>query len=196
MRRVCPRHRPVLVLQVGQTEGAHLRGPLRGTRVCRAPKDGGAKYLVEVIDNGALGISGTKRHQQILAKLMPSLCGTSCCGANSKAAPRRCLRGSLCRLTGSVWPWEWSIPRLLKLPSGYGALLAPHWCTKADFQPRLLWTDTGTSGQPGSIWQVNSIGMTHVQDNHDPPTVPFYELRTEAWLVGSDMSMIQDYSRR
>jgi len=64
------------------------------------------------------------------------------------------------------------------------------WVTKWTGAPTLVWTDVGTAGRPGSIWQVGSMGCIWATTGHDAPRGPFYDLKAVHWLVSSDWAMV------
>jgi Ca2+-binding EF-hand superfamily protein len=64
------------------------------------------------------------------------------------------------------------------------------WCEKWKGTPVLVWTDVGTAGRSGSIWQYGSCGSIVATIGHDSPKGPFYDLKTTSWLVSSDWAMI------
>ena len=43
------------------------------------------------------------------------------------------------------------------------------WCKPATAPPKLVWSDAGTGGRNGSLWQVGAFGLLIVQHGHAPP---------------------------
>jgi Ca2+-binding EF-hand superfamily protein len=46
------------------------------------------------------------------------------------------------------------------------------WVQASQFEPKLVWTDRGTGGRPGSIWIVNEMGTLAAADGHSKPPPP------------------------
>lgn len=64
------------------------------------------------------------------------------------------------------------------------------WVVRWTGAPTLVWSDVGTAGRPGSIWQVGSLGCIWATLGHDAPKGPFYELKAGNWLVSSEWGMV------
>jgi hypothetical protein len=54
------------------------------------------------------------------------------------------------------------------------------WTLPARIKPRLVWSNTGMGGKPGSVWLVNSLNVLVVVQGHNAPDVSngesFYDL--------------------
>ena len=44
------------------------------------------------------------------------------------------------------------------------------WCEPAPGLTKMLWSDAGSSGKPGSLWAVGSMGFLAAAAGNDPPT--------------------------
>jgi len=64
------------------------------------------------------------------------------------------------------------------------------WVMKWSGTPTLVWLDVGTAGRAGSLWQVGSCGAIVAVVGHDPPKGPFYEFKSQSWLVSSEWAMV------
>lgn len=60
------------------------------------------------------------------------------------------------------------------------------WVTPTKTQPQKIWDDTGAAGgRPGSIWQVNNLGLVVVVPGHNAPTEVFYDLSASRFFLSS-----------
>ena len=64
------------------------------------------------------------------------------------------------------------------------------WVSPTSFRPVKIWNDSGTSGRPGSLWRVNSMGLMAACLGHDPPSGPFYELRADIFTTSMEMEIL------
>lgn len=63
--------------------------------------------------------------------------------------------------------------------------LPAQWCVPTTFHPVKIWDDSGAGGgKPGSIWVINTLGMTAIGDGLNKPTgETFYELSTSRFFM-------------
>jgi len=145
---------------------------------------------IEVVDSGALGITGSERHWKVINHLLPhparfQLVWEKRGGKRDlyvwKAIPEDRNRfvslGHFCTESDEEPPVECMrcVPKA--------------WCVISKEQPRMVWEDSGTAGRKGSLWRVNSMGLVAGTTGHDPPEGPFYDLPLSddnAWLATSD----------
>ena len=64
------------------------------------------------------------------------------------------------------------------------------WVSPTNFRPVKIWNDSGTSGRPGSLWRVNSMGLMAACVGHDSPPGPFYELRADVFTTSMEMEIL------
>lgn len=58
------------------------------------------------------------------------------------------------------------------------------WTTPTKTAPTKVWDDTGAGGgKPGSIWQINALGLIAVVPGHGAPTDAFYDLSASRFFL-------------
>ena len=147
--------------------------------------------VLEVVDNGALGISGSERHKKVIDALLPKpvrfkliwekLRGKRPLFVWAPVPPNRDYVA-----LGHVTTTDANAP-----PLDAVRCVPIQWCQKAG-QPKKLWDDAGTSGRQGSLWIVNSLGLIAASDGHDPPQGTFYDLQCRSFLCTSDLRIVPD----
>jgi hypothetical protein len=145
---------------------------------------------IEVVDSGALGITGSERHWKVINHLLPhparfQLVWEKRGGKRDlyvwRAIPENRERfvalGHYCTETDE----EPLVECIRCVPKS--------WCVVSKETPRLVWEDSGTAGRKGSLWRINSMGLMAASTSHDPPSDVFYDLplsNDSAWLATSD----------
>jgi hypothetical protein len=66
------------------------------------------------------------------------------------------------------------------------------WTVKTTMLPKLLWTDEGTGGRPGSLWTINRLGLFAATVGHKPPKGPFYDFKSKTFTVVDDSNSSSD----
>jgi hypothetical protein len=57
------------------------------------------------------------------------------------------------------------------------------WCVPSKKKPVCVWTDGGTGGRPGSIWQVGSCRLIEIVQGHETPKGPFWDIRSDRFMA-------------
>ena len=115
---------------------------------------------IEVVDSGALGITGSERHWKVINHLLPhparfQLVWEKRGGKRDlyvwRAIPedreRFVALGHFCTETDE----EPLVECIRCVPKS--------WCVVTKETPRLVWEDSGTAGRKGSLWRINSMGL-------------------------------------
>ena len=147
---------------------------------------------IEVVDSGALGITGSERHWKVINHLLPHPVRFQLVW--EKRGGKRDLY---------VWrPIPEDRTRFVALghyctesdeepPIECIRCVPKSWCVVSKDIPRMIWEDSGTSGRKGSLWRINNMGLMAGTTGHDPPEGPFFDLVQslrdgEAFLAQSD----------
>ena len=158
----------------------------------KQPKNSGGKTYrtLEIVDTGALGITGSDRHWRIINHLLPHPARFQLVW--EKRGGKRDLY---------VWrPIPEDAAQFVAMghvatetdeePAVECVRCVPRkWVRKAQAQPRLVFEDSGTAGRKGSLWQVGNMGLMCAVTGHDPPIEQFYDLPQSldvAWLATAD----------
>ena len=159
----------------------------------KQPKNSGPRMLhrtIEVIDTGALGITGSDRHWRIINHLLPHPALFQLVW--EKRGGKRDLY---------VWrPIPEDPRRFVALghiatdtdeePALESVRMVPrNLVIKAKAPPRLLFEDSGTKGRKGSLWRIGNMGMMFAVTGHDAPAEEAWDMPLNddnAWLASSD----------
>ena len=157
-----------------------------------------SRVYLEAIDTGALGITGSQRHVEILGKIVPhpvrfqKIWGKDE-GKNSVYFWRGVPPTNDYVTLGSVVTTTDEPPAVETI-----RCVPRQWCTSTPLRPVKVWDDTGMSGRPGSLWEVNSLKLMVATVGHEPPEGPFWEIQSTDFFVTNDLTIVpsQDMKKK
>lgn len=147
--------------------------------------------VLQVTDTGSSTLSGKKRHEAVVNRLLPHPNQFRIVWSKAEAEK-------------PLYAWEPVSPdrNFVALGHVFTASTSPpdvkevrvvhkNWLRPTRFTPRLVWKDIGTSGKSGSIWIINKLGHAVAVEGHRPPEGPFFEFQYEKFFGTSDFNTIK-----
>jgi hypothetical protein len=64
------------------------------------------------------------------------------------------------------------------------------WTTTAKTGAKLIWSDAGTCGKPGSLWCTNVLNTVHAVEGHSPPALALPDLSRESFRADWNLHLI------
>ena len=148
------------------------------------------RLTLEITDHGALGLTGSKRHHNVIKKMLPAPKLFRLVWSKPRAKrpifvwepvppdPEYVALGMICT-TSSVHP-----------PTNSVRCVPRAWVTPAAMEPRPIWDDSGTAGRAGSLWIVNSLGLMAATEGHEAPEGPFFDLQCASFSSTIDLQLV------
>ena len=172
----------------------------------KQPSKSDVEYgVLEVKNSSSIGaFSSASRHlQKIIDRFLPHPARYRLVWSKSAAAPTSRFGGLRVKKTKPLFVWEpipsdqeyVSLGMICTTSSDPPKLemvrcVPRQWVSPTSVRPVKVWDDAGTSGRPGSIWRVNSMGLMIATPSHDMPTGPFYDLRADVFTTSMEMEIL------